>query len=204
MQIAAGKYDELANSGWSLAIMGTNRITVAQFGFSIYVVNFFLETDTTQTGRIPSYSTLKRSTIPLIQKNSYASATDHIIPLDPNVAGSKSRSASFLNLPSETPTIDLAPVRIVMPSEWAKKDVQFKPTWDLLKGGGWSGQNSVIEPAFSRIEESVLASGKDCFVNGVHTAIFNEETGIYRSVLSNTELVEIWLRDEPNLSDPDG
>ena len=34
--------------------------------------------------------------------------------------------------------------------------------------------------------------------------IFNDETGLYRSVLSNTEIVEIWLKDEPNLADPDG
>lgn len=111
--------------------------------------------------RLPSYRTVRRSLEPIMRRWSLARINERNMPVDLRKSGAGMRRGRKLY--SENPVEKVA---VVLPSEWATRDVSFRPIWDAfvansrsqvpLQGAGEFVFNSIDCSPIVRDREAVL------------------------------------------------
>lgn len=148
-----------------LAVTATVRFTVEQYEFFRTCVKWVVTTCNSEMSPIPSYSTLKRTILTYFEAHCLPKVQTFESPIDEKRSGARpppqqQNSAGSTNLSNDVP------VSVIFPSEWAKLDIMFKPTWDQMKSDAISvTKSSSYYTQFTSIENSMIVRFREEVLN---------------------------------------
>ena len=146
---------------------GTDRYTAIGFERFLWYVNEFADE------KMPSWRSVRRGIRKSALAHAFVKTETHMLTVNFAKSGAKAGVGPFA---SETK----APVMIVKPSEWAKRDVQTHSVEEIIRGGNPNSQvearNQEHRALFATIEESPIVRNREGVLLGIRVP--NEKGGV--------------------------